>query len=116
MAGLVDKVVVVVVVFGGADGVLEAVVVVVVVVVDRLVVVVVVVVVDRVIGWTVVVAGQKVAATRTTSLNGRHVDEISAASSSGSTTQTFKRKCFIFICLWMWLHPQTWNIRLTVSW
>ena len=95
MAGLVDKVVVVVVVFGGADGVLEAVVVVVVVVVDRLVVVV--VVVDRVVGRTVVVAGQKVAATRTTSLNGRHVDGIPAASSSGSTTQTFKRKCFIFL-------------------
>ena len=84
MAGLVDKVVVVVV-FGGADGVLEA------------VVVVVVVVVDRVVGRTVVVAGQKVAATRTTSLNGRHVDGIPAASSSGSTTQTFKRKCFIFL-------------------
>ena len=96
MAGLVDKVVVVVV-FGGADGVLEAVVVDVVVVVDRLVVVVVVVVVDRVVGRAVVVAGQKVAATRITSLNGRHVDEIPAASSSGSTTQTFKRKCFIFL-------------------
>ena len=97
MAGLVDKVVVVVV-FGGADGVLEAVVVDVVVVVDRLVVVVVVVVVvDRVVGRTVVVAGQKVAATRMTSLNGRHVDGIPAASSSGSTTQTFKRKCFIFL-------------------
>ena len=93
MAGLVDKVVVVV--FGGADGVLEAVVVDVVVVVDRLVVVV--VVVDRVVGRTVVVAGQKVAATRTTSLNGRHVEGIPAASSSGSTTQTFKRKCFIFL-------------------
>jgi hypothetical protein len=93
VAGLVDKVVVVVV-FGGADGVFEAVVVVVVVVVDRLVVVV---VVDRVVGRTVVVAGQKVAATRTTSLNGRHVDGIPAASSSGSTTQTFKRKCFIFL-------------------
>ena len=92
MAGLVDKVVVVV--FGGADGVLEAVVVVVVVVVDLLVVVV---VVDRVVGRTVVVAGQKVAATRMTSLNGRHVDGIPAASSSGSTTQTFKRKCFIFL-------------------
>ena len=92
MAGLVDKVVVVV--FGGADGVLEAVVVAVVVVVDLLVVVV---VVDRVVGRTVVVAGQKVAATRTTSLNGRHVDGIPAASSSGSTTQTFKRKCFIFL-------------------
>ena len=93
MAGLVDKVVVVV--FGGADGVLEAVVVDVVVVVDRLVVVV--VVVDRVVGRAVVVAGQKVAATRITSLNGRHVDGIPAASSSGSTTQTFKRKCFIFL-------------------
>ena len=93
MAGLVDKVVVVVV-FGGADGVLEAVVVAVVVVVDLLVVVV---VVDRVVGRTVVVAGQKVAATRITSLNGRHVDGIPAASSSGSTTQTFKRKCFIFL-------------------
>ena len=93
MAGLVDKVVVVVV-FGGADGVLEAVVVAVVVVVDLLVVVV---VVDRVVGRTVVVAGQKVAATRMTSLNGRHVDGIPAASSSGSTTQTFKRKCFIFL-------------------
>ncbi len=80
MAGLVDKVVVV---FGGADGVLEAVVVV--VVVDRLVVVV---VVDRVVGRTVVVAGQKVAATRITSLNGR--------SSSGSTTQTFKKMFYIF--------------------
>ena len=90
MAGLVDKVVVVV--FGGADGVLEAVVVA--VVVDLLVVVV---VVDRVVGRTVVVAGQKVAATRMTSLNGRHVDGIPAASSSGSTTQTFKRKCFIFL-------------------
>ena len=89
MAGLVDKVVVVV--FGGADGVLEAVVVDVVVVVDRLVVV------DRVVGRTVVVAGQKVAATRMTSLNCRHVDGIPAASSSGSTTQTFKRKCFIFL-------------------
>jgi hypothetical protein len=92
VAGLVDKVVVVV--FGGADGVLEAVVVAVVVVVDLLVVVV---VVDRVVGRTVVVAGQKVAATRMTSLNGRHVDGIPAASSSGSTTQTFKRKCFIFL-------------------
>ena len=91
MDGLVDKVVVVVV-FGGADGVLEAVVVDVVVVVDRLVVVV-----DRVVGRTVVVAGQKVAATRMTSLNGRHVDGIPAASSSGSTTQTFKRKCFISV-------------------
>ena len=91
MVGLVDKVVVVVVVFGGADGVLEAVVVDVVVVVDRLVVV------DRVVGRAVVVAGQKVAATRITSLNGRHVDGIPAASSSGSTTQTFKRKCFIFL-------------------
>jgi hypothetical protein len=90
VAGLVDKVVVVV--FGGADGVLEAVVVV--VVVDLLVVVV---VVDRVVGRTVVVAGQKVAATRMTSLNGRHVDGIPAASSSESTTQTFKRKCFIFL-------------------
>ena len=90
MAGLVDKVVVVVV-FGDADGVLEAVVVVVVVVVDLLVVV------DRVVGRTIVVAGQKVAATRITSLNGRHVDGIPAASSSGSTTQTFKRKCFIFL-------------------
>jgi hypothetical protein len=92
VAGLVDKVVVVV--FGGADGVLEAVVVAVVVVVDLLVVVV---VVDRVVGRTVVVAGQNVAATRMTSLNGRHVDGIPAASSSGSTTQTFKRKCFIFL-------------------
>ena len=89
MAGLVNKVVVVVV-FGGADGVLEAVVV-------AVVVVVVVVVVDRVVGRAVVVAGQKVAATRITSLNGRHVDGIPAASSSGSTTQTFKRKCFIFL-------------------
>ena len=80
------KVVVVVVVDLGVDRVVDK-------VVDRVVdrvvvVVVVVVVVDRVVGAAVVVAGQKLSASRLTSSNERHVDVMPAASSSSSTTQT----------------------------
>jgi hypothetical protein len=48
------------------------------------------------VGAAVVVAGQKLSASRLTSSNERHVDVMPAASSSSSTTQTWNNYCFWF--------------------